>query len=349
MKSIHLRESPKQRGSSTFASFLLVIMLVACGKSPVTIPSSAKPSPSNTTNQLIKTPATTSSSSDLHLNGSQITVDRGNLRIQSKVGFQCPYYQIGVPTDQLVLASDRMTYTQDEIKQMGDYVGGNTSAASLLQGGKVPPPTLRWVLGGSMHPIPGTMGDGPGTSNSVYSACGGTLTLTNTGSTPIQIPRVNIRLEERPQQNSYQYRLIDACSVMPQSYIAVYSCIPSQGNNSRCKLYTASIRLGLGGQNTVFSATPSTPGCGTLTLAPADQIDLTFDFSLSSNIPQNLIYSILPILIVDTDRGEQALSILQLASTLAFASANQFSCYRLKGTTFVLEQSPVFSEKLWCM
>ncbi len=348
----HLNKSSKPHISGTLVAVLLVIMLAACGTNPVTTASPAGAHPSSTANRLIKTPTAISTVPpiSLNINVSQINVDKGDLRIQSDTGFQCPYNPLGIPMDQLVLASDRMTYSQNEINQMGDYVGTNFnwSAAKLLRGGTEPPATLRWVLGGSMDPIPGTLDTAPVVLND-YFACGATLTLTNIGSTLIQIPQVGVQLEGRPQQNTYQYRLIDACSVTPQSQVAQDGCTPSQGNNPGCGTYAASIQLGLGEKNDIFSTVPSAQGCGTLTIAPSAQTFLIFYFSLASNIPRNLIYSIAPILTVNTAQGEQTLSISQLVSTLAFASVNQFSCYGLKGTTFVLEQSPIFSQNLWCM
>jgi hypothetical protein len=249
--------------------------------------------------------------------------------------------------DQLVLASNRTTYSQDEIAQIDAYVSNNFGAWNFLSGKAVPPPTLRWVLGGAMDPIPGTY---ESSAAEFYPLlCRAELSLTNTGNTAIQIPQVGVRLEERPQQNSYHYRLIDACTVIPQSQIDQFGCTPSQGGNPGCAEYTASIQLGLGEKNDVFSAVPSAPGCGALTIAPAAQIYLIFDFSLASNIPRNLIYSITPVLTVDTAQGGQTISLSQLVSTLAFANINQFSCYGLLGTTFVLEPSPVYGGNLWCM
>lgn len=319
---------------------LLSYVLVACdtnnitNSSPIVLGASCK-----TVNQPIQAPGTS-----LDPNASNVTIAVGNLCIQSDFGFQCPYNAPNnVPMDQLVLASDRLTYSQAEIAQMGAYAAHNYGAWNSLETGAKPPPTLRWVLGGSMASIPGTYENGS-------APCGTVLYLTNTGSTSLQIPQVGVQLEAHPQQNFYRYRLIDACSFVPKSQQPEgYSCIPELGGKYSCSWYTASIQLGLGTQNDVFFAVPSEYGCGTLTLAPGDQINLIFGFSLASNTPKNIIYSIKPILRVLTAQGEQTVSLSQLASTLVYASANQFSCYGLQGTTFVLEQSPVYSDHLWCM
>ena len=318
--------------SRVFVSVLLIILLAACGTDTVTTASPIQPHPSETVNkpEIIDTPLQAGAA--LSHNAAKLSVDAGNLRIQSEVGFQCPNEEPfgSVPMDQLVLASNRTTYSQDEIAQMRAYVEQNFSAYDELVGGKEPPPTLRWVLGASMDPIPGEepASDYP---------CGAELDLTNTGNTLIQIPKVGVRLEKRPQENSYQYRLIDYCSLLPPSQ----ECPPGMGSTGPCGVYSALIQLGLGEKNTFFSAVPGVPGCGPLTIDPGAQASLIFAFSVASNMPKNLVYSILPILTVDIAQKVQTLALQQLASTLAFASANQFSCYGLQGTTFVQVPSPV--------
>jgi hypothetical protein len=330
MTFTYLNKSLKLHFSSTLFSILLLIILTACGTNSVTISSPAEP-----LTPLLPT--------TLDLNAAKITEDSGSLSIQSDLGFQCPYSESSILIDQLVLASDRTTYSQDEIAQMGTYVGNNFTAGNFLSQGTKPPPTLRWALGGSIDPVPGTNQD-----RSFYP-CGADLILTNTGSTPIQIPKVSVQLEGRPQENLYSYHLIDACTVIPKSQIALHGCTTAFGGYSGCSLYIASIQLGLGEKNSVFSAVPSSPGCDTLTIAPAAQVRLDFGFSLASNIPGNLVYSIAPILTVYTAQGKQTLPLTQMRGTLAFANINQFSCYGLQGTTFVLEQSPKFSQNLWCI
>jgi hypothetical protein len=332
MKAVHSR---------TLVSFLLVIVLAACGTNAGTTSSPAQSHPSSTAKKVTNASISTS----LNLNVANINVKTGNLLIQSKDGFQCPYASsdMGVlELGQLVFASGRTTYSQAEIAQMSaylTYVENHNGNEGVLNGGTEPPPTLHWVLGGETAPIPG---EAPGIG------CHVTLTLTNTGNTPIQIPKVGVQLKASPQQNMYQYHLIDACS------LKVTYCPPSgESGGGACSVFSASIQLGLGKQNDVFSAVPR-GDCSTLTIPPAAQVYLDLAFSLAPNIPQNLIYSILPVFTVITTQGEQTLSLPQLGSTLAFASANQFSCYRLQGATFVLVKSPVFIPnpnvmRNWCI
>lgn len=343
MKQGYFRQLLTRPISSTLVAFFLIIMLAACNNTAATFSSPAGTSSGKTAKTPTKTPTSLSSKADsfLHLNATNITEDVGSLRIQSKYGFQCPSDPTGtaVGMDQLVLASDQITYSQAEIAQIRTYVENNlvTGPEKFLTTEATPPPTLRWVLGGSVDSIPGTVHDVP---------CLAVLALTNMGNTPIQIPTVGVQLQERPQQNPYQYRLIDACSLLSPTFIG---CPPTQGGGpGNCSFYFATIQLGPGEQNSVFSAVPDgASGCGTLTISPANQVLLYTTFSLAPNTPKNLSYSVLPVFTVDTTQGMQTISLPQLASTLTFASANQFSCYKLQGTTFAPLPSPLPTD--WCM
>ncbi len=345
MKSFHSKKSLNLPILKTLLALLLVIMLVACDTTAATTTSTVKPKSSSTVNQLGTTPTSLVSNSDstLNLNTANINVKQGDLLIQSRDGFQCPGSRVlssGILMGQLVLASDRTTYNQDEIAQMRAYVENDQF---LVAGGAALPSTLRWVIGGSMDVIPGSVPLSPGTRS---SGCEVILLLTNTGSTPIQVPKVGVQLEAHPRQNMYQYRQIDACSLMPP---AIGLCPPHGGGGpGACSVYNASIQLEAGEKNDVYSAVPGAIGCSTLTIAPSTQVTLDITFSLAANTPQNLIYSIKPTFTIDTAQGEQTPVLSQLESTLAFASVNQFSCYGLQGTTFALIPSPTGGSN-WCM
>jgi hypothetical protein len=348
MKPVCFRKFPKLSISRTLILFLLVTILVSCGENNITTSSQAGSKSSNTINKSTSSSNTVFNTDTSPRNASNITENIGNLRIQSNDGFQCPYFFYaggGFIVDQLVLASGRTTYSQSEIKQIIAYMP--TLRSIILRSpmpGVKPPPTLRWVSVGSIDHIPGTFGI------IQSSPCGTALNLINTGNTPIQVPKVSVQLEARPHPNSYQYRLIDACSIVPKSQgDSTGYCGPAIGGGGDCNTYFASIQLGPGEKNDVFSGAPNVIGCNTLTIAPASQVQLVFRFSLTTNTPKNLIYSILPRLTVDTAQGEQTFSLPQLASTLTFASANQFSCYQLHGTTFFLIHPPINLPPQFCV
>lgn len=50
---------------------------------------------------------------------------------------------------------------------------------------------------------------------------------------------------------------------------------------------------------------------------------------------QNDIYPVTPELVVDTSSGERTVSLVDLSGSMAFAAADQFSCWKLQGATFV--------------
>jgi hypothetical protein len=342
MKPIHARKSQKRPLFKALMALLFVIMLTACGTSSTAGSALTQAPTVGTTKTATNVPA----SDPLHLNAANLNVQQGNLLIQSSGGFQCPGSRVRSSSSligQLVLASDRLTYSQDEIAQMRAYADNEQF---LGAGGVALPPTLSWISGGSMDSIPGEIPH-PGEAK---SGCIAKLQLINTGNTPIQVSKVGVQLEARPQQNTHQYHLINLCSILPpDESTAIGLCPPTGGGGpGECSVYDASIQLASGEKNDVFSAVPGATGCSTLTIAPAAQVTLNITFSLAASTPQNLLFSIKPTFTIETDQGEQTLLLSQLESTLAFASASQFSCYGLQGTTFALINPP-FSAPTWCM
>lgn len=278
MKPFHFRKLQKQPISQVLISLLLTLIITACGNiKAVNVPSGKVQTPSrvpSTVSQTINAPTSFPQFSDippnLNLNTKNISVAAGSLLIQSFAGFQCPYAQVEPPDDlelgHLVFTSDRTTYSQDEIAQMSSYFeDGNWNEVPIPGQQRLPPPpTLHWVLGGEIvdNTDPTGIPVGLPRAPAPSIVCGAELFLTNTGSNPIQIPKVSVQLKASPQQNMYQYHLIDMCS------ITISACSLGQGGGSgNCSAYFASIQLEPGAQNTVFSAVPqSNPGCATLTI-----------------------------------------------------------------------------------
>lgn len=360
MSSIHLRQPLARALSRGLLAFFLGSMLIACSANPVTtsrpsqLPTSCAYPGSSPTQSLPALPE--AADRFLTPNASNLTVDIGCLQMQSETGFQCPdewYGPSPLALDQLVLTSDRLTYTQDEIAQMRSYTSGASTAYQALTTGATPPPTLRWVLGGSMEEIPGTLPSNLSIDSSLGTpdmkpSCGARLDLTNTGNSDIQISKVGVQVTESPQSNTYQYRLIDVCSFMSADQ---GQCTPAFGGQDQCDEYRVDIQLGAGKKHAVFSGlpVPSDPSCGPLTIAPDSTLFLIIQFSPTPEVQNNVIDRITPLITLNTGQGEQTYSLPRLASTLAFANASQFSCYQLHGSTFVLISSPIFALNFWCV
>jgi hypothetical protein len=255
-----------------------------------------------------------------------ISIDQSGLHIDASDGVQCPFGPLSGPPDNpgpvgipfpgnnLVLATDRLTYDANERQQMSDYVGSMGSPTPNPM-----PDTLRWVLGGPID-----------TSPRVHYNCGFSLGLTNTSQNSIQISNVGVQLAGDTQQNNYHYRLVDICTINP-------AC-QQGGGPGDCTQYSATIKLDTGPINTVFSAIPAghDSSCGELTLNPGDEKTL-YVYVYSA---QNLIYSVVPQLVLTTASGPNTLTLTDLTSALAFANGSQFTCYALQGDTFVAETTP---------
>jgi hypothetical protein len=279
---------------------LFIAMLTGCGSNSTT--SSPTPTPSIG-------------------KSSAVSIDVAGLHIQSSEGIQCPLGASSSLTvsQNLVLATERLTYSQNEIQQIENYLNAifnsSTSANSYLV---APPDTLTWVSGST--------------------SCAAKLQITNTGSGVVQIPSAGIQLTQTPRQNSYQYRTIDTCTILTRFLPACF--VPSTVGS--CGVYYANIQLNAVNQPSnvtgdLFAIPPvNQTTCGELTLNPNATIDMLLNFS-SSGTPANFIYSVTPQLTVSTTNGTHSVSLSQLAGRLTFADKSQFSCYKLVGNTFVLE------------
>lgn len=270
-----------------------------------------------------------SPSLDSSLHNAPVSADVPGLHLFSVEGLQCPIrrsprapnqqgYQFLGPSDDLVLATGRLTYSEDEIQQMRNYLNEIFSnAASITTSYQVPPPsTLRWVPGGD---------------------CELTLQVSNTGTTTVQISSLGVQLTSTPQPNNYQYNgAIDACSIGGQQIMASTDC-QGQSGAGDCSAYVASVNLvPTALPNTVFSGTPQQGAneagpCSEPTLHPGET--LYFDLILNSPGPQQssvapYIYSVMPLLTVTDVSGSITSTLPSMAATIAFAS--QIPCYGLQ-------------------
>ena len=217
----------------------------------------------------------------------------------------------------LVLSTDRLTYDSNEIQQI---------KASLTGDALHLPSTLQWVSGSLANDISG-----------VPHGCDEILVITNIAATTIQISQINMRLTADTQPNRAHYRLINTCSI---AAVQAVGCGPQGGGPI---LYSSDYLLNPGKANTIFSGhfkvESSTGRSGAIlsslpTLDPGQItfIDLYFE---PKGIPGNFIYTITPEIILNAENTENKVNLPQLSATVAFANADQFTCYNLQGNTFV--------------
>jgi hypothetical protein len=315
------RSSPRgawvRKGSSLGTSLLVLLLLVACSGSndstvkhsqtPLASPKSSPTAPGASGEAGLPPPQPGSASN------TPVAFDGAGLHITS-TSIECPATtEFGVEHGELVLAQDRLIYSDAEIAQMQAYLAA-PPAGPL-------PPTLRWV------PV-SAGGDTPSSPASPGVGCGTDLEITNTGQATVQIPQIGVHLRADPQPNTYRYPLVDSCS------LSTDAC-PSGHGNPDC-LYKGSITLNSKAAGSLFtSQLLSICGPGVLTLDPGQTQDVLL-LLFSTGTPANLDYPILPQLTVTTPSGPQVISLSPLATTVNFANDSQFSCYTLQGNTFVL-------------
>src|SRR5207247_8324412 len=95
----------------------------------------------------------------------------------------------------------------------------------------VPPPTLKLVPGG-------------------FGTCLGTMEITNVGASSVQILGLDVRLTTTPQQNNYNYHLIDVCSLPTTIPKNALNCPINPQGASGDLVYD--FQLGMRAMNTVF-------------------------------------------------------------------------------------------------
>ena len=327
----------------------LIVLLVGCGQvssstsstQPTSTPTSishlpTSPTPTSVSHLPTSPTPTLSPSTDgtsgnpypaIPLNEGPTSVDIPNLlHIESVGGFQCPLgrnspvgtQQLTPPSNFLVLATDRLSYNEDEIQQMRDYLHSmyQNMASMSISYLVSPPTTLSWVMGGL--------------------DCRIEFQITNISpSSTIQITSLGVQLTSTPQPNNYQYRTIDACTVLDPSD-AQQVCPQLYSLDTSC-IYNVGINLNGGQANDVLTDTPTA-------LDPLQQCNgtidqnatITFAISLHASISQ--IYYVMPVLtLVDSSGTSTSHTLTQWTDTLAFTNGNQITCYGLQGNTFSQE------------
>jgi hypothetical protein len=244
----------------------------------------------------------TSASSDLPVSQAQHIVCNGDsLHVEGWI--ECPQYT--------VLAQNRLTYDAGEIQTIKNYYNPQSGAGQQPQ----MPSSLAIVSGGP---------------------CTASIELTNTGSTPVIVEKVGIQLLTTPHHNTYQYRLIDQCSLFS-------GCIPGGTGSPACFFHQASVHISGTNVGAVYDSPPSptfdtVPGgevCPSqLTIGPSPDETYYLDVDFSAD---NLIFKSAIELKLITAEGAKTLTLSQFPTTLVFANNDQVSCYALHGTTSMLE------------
>jgi hypothetical protein len=319
-----------RRTARMLVAISLLFVLVACGNTTTsTSVATSTPQETNSSN------STVPSFQKVH----SITFDVAKIHVYSGHGIICLNYETLNAHDpnsliaNLVLATNRLTYDTSELQQMETYATVLYGMTKSLHS-PVFPNTLSWVPGTIVGNFPDLRFPG------IYvgGGCFGEMELTNTGNKTILIHSFNMRLTSTPQRTSpsYQYRMIDICSLIGESY----SCPPMAGGGGAMVDY---FLLKAEPAGTTFAPQkqdimPDNQSGSDITLNPNTPYVLPVLFYFTST--NNLVYSLTPELVLDTPNGvQQHTALPQLATTLYFANPSQFSCYTLKGDTFVREAS----------
>jgi len=326
--------------SSKILFIFLIFLTTSCGyqSKPVTHTNHSSSNqtstriPSDTSHTLVKEGTITTQSR------GAATFTVGQLNINVDMGFSCssstgfnpslPYFAMNLnPSSYLVLNDDRLSYDSVEVDQMRSYFN-----ALLSTNGAIPPTPniLTWASLAVTQ-----------VSNGLTGTCELNIDGTNIGNTPIQIQSIDLRLTSTTQLNNInQYRFIDVCSLA-----VINPCPPEVGGMAGIRY---SFQLQGGEAGTIY--TPAAPINGSISqvLNPGDP----FSINIGIDSATNLIYPIVPELIVNSNGTSQTLPLTQLATTLFFANPSQISCYSLQGDSFVRVSSIYDSSNRmvkWCV
>jgi len=293
---------------------VLLVFLGGCGASNQ--PQSTKYQPTPLSNS--PTPSPLSNSPTPSPQPGSIFFQKENLNVYSPAGFNCfSYDNLGQPGNDgknLVLATDRLTYDAKEVQQIVAY---------MTKGGPLPN-TLRYVSGGPR--------------------CTLSLQITNLANKAVTLQRLQIRLLNSPRKNTMEYHLIDECEFFPN-----VACPGLAGGP--LPILGFSLENGSVPAGTVFAPKLQRDDTGNVTSSSTPVVIPTkgiayFYIEVVSGAPIpylehgttdsfDLIYDIVPELVLATEGSSRTVSLTPLKSTLFFASSKHTGCYTLKGNTFV--------------
>lgn len=256
-----------------------------------------------------------------------MTID--NLRVESS-GFGCMHDEYVAGVTNLVMAQDRLQYSVADLQAMSAYV-----QAVVDGSGSTPPP------------LPPTLALAPGGPK-----CDLHLAFTNVGATPLQLARVGLRLTRDEQPNAYVYRMINACSLLPQT--AEGCPFPYGHAGGECMAY--SLTLSLTATTRQGEAADGVPDggldnngqpCPVPVVQPAGVLDLYVTVSAAAAA----VLTVTPFLVVTDGGGTRQLTLSALSGSVVIAQEPQMRCYSADGTTFVSQEFVPYmpGSGTWCM
>ena len=243
----------------------------------------------------------------------------------------------------LVLAQPQYTYDDATIAQMREYLSSLALRNFMwrqpldLLGLPPLPAVLQLAVGAGVANASGGLEEG----------CAGALTITNTGAAPIQITQFGVIYANDSVENTYSYRLIDACT-----FLNLLDCA-GQGSSTCTVASSMTLSAGSAGK----MVTTPVNACGLdvgdppiptpLTLAPAQTTVLKIGFNSAA-----ISYRVHLTLGISTAAAGAALLTLPASfdSTLVFTSAqSNMVCYSLQDHTFTPLPSSTPAYKQLCV
>lgn len=177
--------------------------------------------------------------------------------------------------------------------------------------------------------------------------CSEVLHITNIGNAPVKISDVSVQLTADTLVNHQRYNLIDICSVPPFTP----GCAPGPSGGGE-GIYLADFALHQGKATDVIPAA----SWGKLMNGPGPQPPLTLQKGevakviISYRSQDSLSFSLLPSFTLDWPGRQVTYPAPQLQETIAFGSASQFSCYRLKNQHFIkISSGSILADGAWCI
>lgn len=249
----------------------------------------------------------------------------------------------------LVLATDRLTYDQAEVNQLTAFIGSQGDNLGYLDGPSLPE-TLRYITGSA--PISIFSKDALGGQQVDSTPCFVKMELTNISQEALQIPQVHLRYLSSAKPNTQLYRLINVCSIGPRTQTTC-PYFPGAGPGEG---YGVRFTIGRGPTNTIYSDKPGSIQPGPMpaipTLRPGDAAKITIEIDVK-NDESGLFVSAIPEVVVTSLNETQIIALTSLKMDIAIAAPQNFSCYALRGDTFV-QQEPLISSPQdlggsWCV